>query len=107
LRKAGFRPRRTLITLLLRIVAARPQILISRICGVFAGRSSRPRSIPRFSVVRCSGKDREEVPGRNGDVNALVAKRVAVTIEGDRIDGVRQLHDVADRIDLNRWPALK
>lgn len=42
-----------------------------------------------------------------GEVNALVGKRFLVTIEGSSIDDIRQLHDVANRIDMGKLASLK
>ena len=44
---------------------------------------------------------------KSGEVNALVGKRYLVTIEGQQIDGVKVLHDVAARIDMGRLASLK
>jgi len=44
---------------------------------------------------------------KDGEVNALVNKRFLVTISGNQIDGVKQLHDVAGRIDMGKLAALK
>lgn len=44
---------------------------------------------------------------KDGEVNALVGKRFLVTIEGNSIDDVRQLHDVANRIDMGKLASLK
>lgn len=42
-----------------------------------------------------------------GEVNALVGKRFLVTIEGSSIEDVKQLHDVANRIDMGKLASLK
>jgi hypothetical protein len=44
---------------------------------------------------------------KDGEVNALVAKRFLVTISGSAIDDVKVLHDVANRIDMGKLGGLK
>jgi hypothetical protein len=44
---------------------------------------------------------------RDGEVNALVGNRFLVTIDGHGIEDVKQLHDVAGRMDMNRLAGLK
>jgi hypothetical protein len=44
---------------------------------------------------------------KDGEVNALVGKRFLVTIDGNGIEDVKVLHDVAARIDMGKLAALK
>jgi hypothetical protein len=44
---------------------------------------------------------------KRGEVNALVAKRFLVNIEGSRIDDTKVLRDVASAMDFGRLAALK
>lgn len=44
---------------------------------------------------------------KDGEVNALVGKRFLVTIQGNSIEGVQQLHQVASRIDMGKLASLK
>lgn len=40
-------------------------------------------------------------------MNVLVGKRFLVTINGNGIDDVKQLHDVAGKIDMGKLESLK
>jgi hypothetical protein len=44
---------------------------------------------------------------KDGEVNALVGKRFLLTIDGNSIDDVKQLHDVASKIDMGKLASLK
>lgn len=44
---------------------------------------------------------------KSGEVNALVAKRFLVSIEGDNIDDAKVLQEVASKIDFAKLAALK
>jgi hypothetical protein len=44
---------------------------------------------------------------KDGAVNAFVGKRFLLTVEGDNVDDVKLLHEIAGRIDMNRLAALK
>ena len=43
---------------------------------------------------------------KDGEVNIVVAKRFLVSVEGDRLSDVKQLHDFAARIDFAKLTAL-
>jgi hypothetical protein len=45
--------------------------------------------------------------GRDGEINAFVGKRFLLSIEGNNIDGVKALHDVAGKVDMTKLAALK
>lgn len=45
--------------------------------------------------------------GRDGEVNAFVGKRFLLTIEGDNIDDIKALHEVASKVDMAKLGALK
>lgn len=53
------------------------------------------------------GWEKWQSEGGNGEVNALVGKRFLVTINGYALDDVKQLHDVANRMDMGRLAALQ
>lgn len=44
---------------------------------------------------------------KDGEVNALVGKRFLVTINGNQIDDVKQLHEVASKMDMGKLAAMK
>jgi X-X-X-Leu-X-X-Gly heptad repeat protein len=44
---------------------------------------------------------------KSGELNALVAKRFLISIEGRHIDGNKVLRDVAARLDMNKLAAMK
>jgi hypothetical protein len=44
---------------------------------------------------------------KDGEVNALVGKRFLVTIEGNSIDDVKTLHEVAGKLDMEKLASLK
>lgn len=43
---------------------------------------------------------------KDGEVNIVVAKRFLVSVEGDRLTGMKQLHDFAAQIDFGKLAAL-
>ncbi|HUU34171.1 MAG TPA: hypothetical protein VMW48_08905 [Vicinamibacterales bacterium] len=43
---------------------------------------------------------------KSGELNIVVAKRFLVSIEGDRLGGVKQLHDFAAKMDFGKLAAL-
>jgi hypothetical protein len=45
--------------------------------------------------------------GRDGEVNAFVGKRFLLTIEGDNVDDIKALHEVAGKVDMAKLGALK
>lgn len=45
--------------------------------------------------------------GKDGELNALVGKRFLIQIEGHQIDDTKPLHDLAGRIDMTKFSALK
>ena len=53
------------------------------------------------------GWEKWDSGNKSGEVNALVGKRYLVTIEGQQIDDIKVLHDVAGRIDMSRLASLK
>ena len=53
------------------------------------------------------GWEKWESDSKRGELNALVAKRFLVSIEGDGIDSVETLKDVASKMDFNRLASLK
>jgi len=53
------------------------------------------------------GWEKWSTESKDGELNAVVGKRFLVTIEGDRIDDTKVLHDVAGKIDMGRLAALK
>ena len=44
---------------------------------------------------------------KNGELNAVVAKRFLVTIEGRHIDDNKVLRDVASKLDMNKLATMK
>jgi hypothetical protein len=44
---------------------------------------------------------------KDGSVNAFVGKRFILTIEGNNVDGIKTLHEVAGKLDLSKLAALK
>ena len=53
------------------------------------------------------GWEKWNTEAKDGELNALVGKRFLLQIEGDRIDDVKVLHEVAGRIDMGRLATLK
>jgi hypothetical protein len=53
------------------------------------------------------GWEKWDSTSKDGEVNALVGKRFLLTINGDGIDDVKQLHEVANRIDVGKLASLK
>jgi len=53
------------------------------------------------------GWEKWDSENKQGEVNALVGKRFLVSIEGNGIDGVQVLQDVASKMDFNRLASLK
>jgi hypothetical protein len=53
------------------------------------------------------GWEKWNTGGRDGEVNAFVGKRFLLSIEGNNIDGVKALHDVAGKVDMAKLAALK
>jgi hypothetical protein len=45
--------------------------------------------------------------GKDGQVNALVAKRFVMTIEGRNLDSIKVLHEVAGKVDMVKLAAMK
>jgi hypothetical protein len=45
--------------------------------------------------------------GRDGEVNAFVAKRYILTVDGRNVEDIKVLHDVVGKIDLDRLAAMK
>jgi hypothetical protein len=53
------------------------------------------------------GWEKWNTDGKDGEVNALVAKRYILTVEGRNVDDIKVLHDVIGRVDLARLAAMK
>jgi hypothetical protein len=53
------------------------------------------------------GWEKWNTEGKDGELNAVVGKRFLVTIEGNQIEDAKVLHEVADKIDMNKLAALK
>ncbi|HET7219160.1 MAG TPA: hypothetical protein VFJ02_13980 [Vicinamibacterales bacterium] len=53
------------------------------------------------------GWEKWNTEGKDGAVNAFVGKRFLLTVEGDNIDNVKVLHDIAAKLDMSRLSALK
>lgn len=53
------------------------------------------------------GWEKWDSENKTGELNALVAKRFLVTIEGDNIENVQVLQDAASKMDFNRLASLK
>ena len=59
------------------------------------------------NVAGQPGWERWSSSGKDGEINALAAKRFLVTVEGRNIEDTKVLHEVAQRIDMNRLGSLK
>jgi hypothetical protein len=59
------------------------------------------------TVSSYPGWERWNSDSRQGELNALVAKRFVVTLEGSGIDDTKILHEVASKTDLNRLASMK
>ena len=53
------------------------------------------------------GWERWNTEGKDGEVNAFVAKRFILTVEGRNVDDIKALHDVVGRLDLAKLAAMK
>ena len=53
------------------------------------------------------GWEKWNTESKDGELNALVGKRFLVTIDGNGIDNVSQLHDVAKKMDMGKLASLK
>jgi hypothetical protein len=53
------------------------------------------------------GWEKWNTEAKDGELNAVVGKRFLVTIEGDRIDDPKVLHEVAGKIDMQKLAAMK
>jgi hypothetical protein len=53
------------------------------------------------------GWEKWNTEGKDGEINAFVGKRFLLTIEGDNIDDVKALHEIAGKVDIGRLAALK
>ena len=53
------------------------------------------------------GFEKWNTEGKDGELTAIVAKRFLVTIEGNNVDDVKVLHEVAGKIDMAKLAALK
>lgn len=58
-------------------------------------------------VAKQPGWEKWNSEGKDGELNALVGKRFLVTIEGNEIADTKVLHDIADKIDMEKLAALK
>ena len=59
------------------------------------------------SVNGQPGWEKWNAENKDGEVNALVGKRFLVTINGNGIDDVKQLHEAASRMDMGKLASLK
>jgi len=53
------------------------------------------------------GWERWNTDGKDGEVNAFVAKRFILTVEGRNVDDIKVLHDVVGKVDMARLAAMK
>jgi hypothetical protein len=53
------------------------------------------------------GWEKWNTDGKDGEVNAFVAKRFILTVEGRNVDDIKVLHDVIGKVDLARLAAMK
>jgi hypothetical protein len=59
------------------------------------------------TVAGQPGWEKWNTEGKDGEVNAFVAKRFILTVEGRNVDDIKVLHDIAGKIDLGKLAALK
>jgi hypothetical protein len=59
------------------------------------------------SVGGQPGWEKWNTDGNDGEVNAFIGKRYILTVEGRNVEGVKVLHDVVARMDLEKLAALK
>jgi len=53
------------------------------------------------------GWEKWNTDGKDGEVNALVAKRFILSVDGRNVDDITVLHDVIGKVDLARLAAMK
>ena len=53
------------------------------------------------------GWEKWNTEGKDGEVNAFVAKRFILTVEGRNVDDIKALHDVVGKLDLAKLAAMK
>jgi len=53
------------------------------------------------------GFEKWSTEGKDGELTAIVGKRFLVTIEGNNVEDMKVLHDVAGKIDMAKLAALK
>lgn len=53
------------------------------------------------------GWEKWNTDGKDGEVNAFVAKRFILTVEGRNVDDIKVLHDVIGKVDMGRLAAMK
>lgn len=59
------------------------------------------------TVAGMPGWEKWNTERKDGSVNALVGKRFILSIEGDNVDDVKELHAIAAKIDVSKLAALK
>ena len=53
------------------------------------------------------GWEKWNIEGKDGEVNAFVAKRFILTVQGRNVEDIKVLHDVVGKLDLARLAAMK
>ena len=59
------------------------------------------------TVAGQPGWEKWNTDGKDGEVNAFVAKRFIVSVEGRHVEDIRVLHDVFSKIDLDKLANMK
>jgi hypothetical protein len=59
------------------------------------------------TVAGQPGWEKWNTEGKDGELNALVAKRFLMTIEGRNVDDIKFLHGIAGKIDMAKLATLK
>jgi hypothetical protein len=59
------------------------------------------------TVAGQPGWEKWNTRGKDGEVNAVIGKRFLLTIEGDDLDDIKTLHEIAGKIDVAKLAALK
>ena len=53
------------------------------------------------------GWEKWHIDGKDGEVNAVVAKRYILSVQGRNVEDIKVLHDVVGKLDLARLAAMK
>jgi hypothetical protein len=53
------------------------------------------------------GWEKWHIDGKDGEVNAFVAKRYILSVQGRNVEDIKVLHDVVGKLDLARLAAMK